>query len=48
MVSISSIQRPPQQQIIPHRVTPVMLLHDEPPTLQDRVNDEFLIQLEAT
>ena len=48
MVSISSIQLPPQQQIIPHRVTPVMLLRDEPTTLQDCVNDEFRIQLEAT
>ena len=48
MVSISSIQLPPQQQIIPHRVTPVMLLHDEPPTTQDLVSDEFRLQLEAT
>ena len=32
MVSISSIQLPPQQHIIPHRVTPVMLLRDEPIT----------------
>ena len=48
MVSISSIQLQPQQQIIPHRVTPVMLLRNEPITLQDRVNDEFLIQQEAT
>ena len=48
IISISSIQLPPQQQIIPHRVTPVMLLHDEPPTTQDLVSDEFRLQLEAT
>ena len=32
IVLISSIQLPPQQQIILHRVTLVMLLYDEPPT----------------
>ena len=48
MVSISSIQLQPQQQIIPHRVSPVMLLRDEPSTLQEQVNNEFLMQQEAT
>jgi len=40
------VQLQPQQHIIPHRVTPVMFLQDEPPT--DLVNDEFPLQLEAT